>query len=132
MATRATRLLSAVNVDVATLTLPIGMQPTTQGSIFNSALPAAEASWFATNISITESGIMRITVQVSVTGNLRMAITRSGTTIALKLNENTALIASALYTFDVPVKALDAMNLRYSVTTGTIDYCEVQFIKGGV
>lgn len=132
MATRATHLLSGVNVEVATLTLPVGMQPVTQGSIFNTALPAAEAGWFANSITITESGVMRITVQVSIIGLLRIAITRSGTTIALRLNENVSLIASALYTFDVPVKALDTMNLRYSTTTGTIDYCEIQFIKGGV
>lgn len=136
-------LVSGVSVAVSRisavdqLVLPDGavatadIQPSSKGSLFDSALPAAEAS-LLTDVSVTASGTMRVTIQVTVAGILRAAITRSATTKTLNLNENVALVASALYTFDIPVKSGDTFNLRYSVTTGTIDFCEVQFIKGGI
>lgn len=125
------RLLSGVDVTVAEITSLADIKPNTKGSLFNSALPAAEAAWL-TDISITASGTMRVTAQVSIAGVLRAAITRSSTTKTLNLNENTSLVASALYTFDVPVKSGDTFNLRYSTTTGTIDFCECQFFTGGM
>ena len=143
MVAQGQRLLSGVDVTVTEITnivaqaLPTGavatadIQPLTKGSLFDSALPSAEAAWL-TDISITASGTMRVTVQASIAGILRVVITRSATTKTLNLNENTSLVASALYTFDVPVKSGDTFNLRYSTTTGTIDFCEVQFIKGGI
>lgn len=99
------------------------------GSIFNTALPAAEANLFSSDMAITETGTVRITFQATVAGVLRVAITRSGTTKTLNLNSNSNLAASAIYSFDIPVKASDTVNLRYSNTGGTTDYCEVQFFK---
>lgn len=118
------------------MVLPTDPKPLTSlystGSIFNTALPAAEADWFATALDIPADGTMRVTAQVGVAGVLRVRITRSAVTISANLNSSSNLTASALYAFDVPVKAGDTLNLRYSVTTGNIDYCEVQFIKGNV
>lgn len=106
--------------------------PSSTGSIFNTALPAAESDWFATALDVPADGTMRVTVQVSVAGVLRTRITRSAATISGNLNSSFNLTASSLYAFDIPVKAGDTFNLRYSVTAGNIDYCEVQFIKGNV
>ncbi len=120
------------NLDVA-LSTRFGItdiQPSSAGSIFNTALPAAEANWFGADISITSAGTMRVAVQATVAGILRAAITRSATQKMLNLNQNAVLSANALYVFDIPVKSGDTLNLKYSVTSGTIDYCEVQFIKG--
>jgi len=120
------------NLDVAlsTRVATSDIQPSSAGSIFNAALPAVEANWFGADISITAGGTMRIVAQVTIAGILRASITRSAITKSLNLNQNGALSASALYAFDIPVKSGDTFNLRYSATTGTIDYCEVQFIRG--
>lgn len=149
---RATRLLGKVYGDQGVLTqratsldlqvqlrnagteyqaLTIGdLTPSSAGSIFNTALPVAEADWFGTAISITANGTIRVAVQVSVAGILRARITRAAATISANLNNNSALTPSALMAFDIPVKSGDTLNLRYSVTTGNIDYCELQFLRG--
>lgn len=105
------------------------LQSKNVGSIFNTALPSAESSLFNSDVIITDNGTIRITFQASVAGILRVAITRSGSTKILSLNRSTDLIASSTYSFDIPVKLSDAVNIRYSNTGGTTDYCEVQFYK---
>lgn len=99
------------------------------GSVFNTALPASESSIFSSNITISDYGTIRVTFQATVAGILRVVLTRSGTTKTLNLNTNSNLTASAIYSFDIPVKSGDLINLRYSQTGGTIDYCEVQLFK---
>ena len=105
------------------------LQPKSISNIFNIALPSAESSLFSSDITITENGTIRITFQASIAGVLRVTVTRSGSTKILNLNSSTNLVASSTYSFDIPVKSDDIINIRYSTTGGTIDYCEVQFYK---
>lgn len=103
------------------------IKPSSRGSIFNTALPAAETNFLSNSILINEDGTMRIGLQLTIAGILRAVITRGGTIKTVNLNSNSNLTANAAYTFDIPVKSGDAINFRYSTTTGTIDYCEIQF-----
>ncbi len=105
------------------------LQAKSIGSIFNTTLPAAESNFFTSNIPILNNGIVRITLQASVAGLLRVKLIRNSTSVTLNLNSLDTLIASALYSFDVPIKYADYINIVYSNTGGTIDYCEVQLLE---
>jgi len=97
------------------------MVPIAKASIFNTALPSAEANWLATDITPTNSpSYLRIYVCVSVAGVLRVARTVGGTTVTENLNAGNNLSADCGYMFDVPWRSGDSINFRYSVTTGTI------------
>ncbi len=95
--------------------------PAAKAALFNEALPAAEGNWLATAIAPTNSpSYLRIYVCVSVTGVLRVARTIAATTVTEDLNAGSNLAANAAYMFTVPWRTGDSINLRYSVTTGTI------------
>lgn len=104
-----------------TRTIPIVVVPTAKADIFNQALPAAEAGWLAVDITPTRSpSYIRVYVCVSVTGVLRIARTVGGVTSVENLNSGVNLVASSAYMFTVPWRAGDSINVRYSVTAGTI------------
>ncbi|GAJ10833.1 unnamed protein product, partial [marine sediment metagenome] len=55
------------------------------------------------------------------TGILRVARTVGGVTVTEDLNSGADLVAGAAYLFTVPWRTGDGIDIRYSVTTGTIN-----------
>ncbi len=107
-----------ISLDLANITKLI---PLAKAAIFNTALPDAEANWLGTDITPTNSpSYLRIYACVSVTGILRVARKVDAVPVTEDLNSGTALTADAAYIFDVPWRTGDSINIRYSVTTGTI------------
>lgn len=105
--------------------------PIAKADIFNTALPAAEANWVGTDISPTNSpSYIRVYACVSVTGILRVARTVGGVTVTEDLNSGADLVADAAYMFTVPWRTGDSINIRYSVTTGTINRLLIDEIGG--
>lgn len=128
--------LDLANLDVALSTIAAEatlakLIPIAKAAIFNTALPAAEANWLGSDISPTNSpSYIRIYVCVSVTGILRVVRTVSEVTVTEDLNSGTALVAGAAYLFTVPWRTGDSINIRYSVTTGTINRLLIDEIGG--
>ena len=117
-----------ISLDLANLAKLI---PLAKAAIFNTALPAAEANWIGTDITPTNSpSYLRIYACVSVTGILRVARTIGGVTVTEDLNSGTDLVAGAAYMFTVPWRTGDSINIRYSVTTGTINRLLIDEIGG--
>jgi len=127
----AKRVLRAVfgggsDIDLAKLI------PLAKAAIFNTALPAAEANWLGSDIEPTNSpSYLRIYACVSVTGILRVARTVGGVPVTEDLNSGTALVADAAYMFTIPWRSGDSINIRYSVTTGTVKRLLIDEIGGG-
>lgn len=118
-----------VNIKKGSLTQLANVTPVTKANVFSSALPAAEAS-LITSVTATDEGFFRISVSISVVGTLRGVITRGTDTIVTDLNGALPLVASTLYTWDIPVSKNDVFNLRYSATSGTLQKCDVWFVPG--
>jgi hypothetical protein len=95
--------------------------PVAKADIFSGALPTAEADWLATAITPTNSpSYLRIYACVSVAGILRVARAIGGTTVTEDLNSGSNLVANSAYMFTVPWRTGDSINIRYSVSAGTI------------
>ena len=108
--------------------IPIG-----KAALFNTALPAAEADWLASAITPTNSpSYLRVYVCVSVAGILRIARTIGAVTLTENLNSGDTLVAEAGYLFDVPWETTQSINLRYSVSAGTIKKLSIHEIGGAV
>jgi len=104
------------------LTDLVKLIPIAKADIFNQALPAAEADWLGTAITPTNSpSYLRIYTCVSVAGILRAARTILAATLTENLNAGADLVAGAAYMFTVPWRSGDSINIRYSVTAGTIN-----------
>jgi hypothetical protein len=117
----------------ATETTLAKIVPIAKAALFNTALPAAESNWLASDITPTNSpSYLRIYVCVSVAGVLRVARTVSATTITENLNSGNSLVADAAYMFDVAWRSGDSINIRYSVTTGTITILRIEEIGAAV
>ena len=96
--------------------------PIAKADAFNTALPAAEADWIATAITPTNSpSYLRIYVCASVAGVFRVARTIGASTLTENMNAGGNLVAGAGYLFTVPWRTGDSINVRYSVTGGTIN-----------
>jgi hypothetical protein len=121
-------LAAATVASEATL---VKLIPIAKAALFNTALPAAEANWLGSDITPTNSpSYLRIYACVSVAGILRVARTIGGTTLTENLNSGNNLVAGAAYMFTVPWRSGDSINIRYSVTTGTINRLLVDEIGG--
>lgn len=100
----------------------IRIVPVAKASVFNTALPLAEADWLGAAIVPTNSpSYLRIYVCVTVSGVLRVARTVGGVTVTENLNDGVALVANSAYMFTVEWRTGDSINLRYSVTGGVIN-----------
>jgi hypothetical protein len=117
----------------ATETTLAKIVPIAKAALFNTALPTAESNWLASDITPTNSpSYLRIYVCVSVAGVLRVARTVGATTITENLNSGSSLAADAAYMFDVAWRSDDSINIRYSVTTGTIKILRIEEIGAAV
>ena len=110
--------------------------PVPRANVVNTALPAAEASLISADLvaisnsfpktvastySTYQVSTFRVYVCISVAGILRVARTLLvGGVMVEDLNGGAALVPSVAYMFEIEVRAGDKINLRYSVTTGTI------------
>jgi len=102
-------------------------KPQSIGSLFDQPYPTAEADFFVPDLEIEMDGVVRVAFAHSASGVLRCKLVRNAVEKVLDYNAGASLVANAIYAFDLPVKAGDKFNLRYSVA-GTIHLCEVQFI----
>jgi len=131
-----TPLLQKLDVALSTRTTEATLAkliPIAKAAIFNTALPAAEANWLGSDIAPTNSpSYLRIYACVSVAGILRVARTVAAVTVTENLNSGNNLVAGAAYLFDVPWRSGDSVNIRYSVTTGTITRLLIDEIGGAV
>jgi len=98
--------------------------------IHNTAQPLANTDIFAVS-SFTETQCSMFVIQIAMSnaGILSVAITRAGNTQVVSLNEGVALTAGALYTFAITIESTYTINLRYSVTGGTIQTILMQEIE---
>jgi len=107
-----------ISLDLANLAK---LPPLAKATIFNAALPAAEAGWLGADIAPTNSpSFLRLYVCVAAAGIFRVARTVGGVTVAENMNAGNALVANAGYLFDVEWRAGDTLNFRYSVTGANI------------
>ncbi len=105
--------------------------PIAKASVFNTALPSAESGWLSTTITPSSSpSYLRIYTCVSVAGLLRVARTISETTTTENLNGGNNLTAGAAYMFTIEWRTGDSINIRYSVTSGTIYILRIDEIGG--
>jgi hypothetical protein len=94
---------------------------TTKAAVFNTALPAAEASLLTTGLTPTNAtSYFQISVAIATAGVFRVSITRSGTTIVMDMWQGANLQANSLYTFPLAVRTGDTVNFRYSATEQNI------------
>ena len=97
-----------------------------KANVFNTALPAANANWLATDIIPSLApGIVRIYVCVSIAGVLSVKRTVSATSVSELLNSGNALVAGAAYIFSVSWIVGESLNITYSTTTGTINKLQI-------
>lgn len=107
------------------------MIPIAKASIFNTALPAAEADLLALAITPTNSpSYLRIYVCITVGGVLRVARTIGGVTVTENLNDSVSLTANSAYMFTVEWRSGDSINFRYSATGGSITILRADEIGG--
>jgi len=97
------------------------------GSLFDQPYPTAEADFFTPDLEVEMDGVVRAVVAHSASGVLRAKLVRNAVEKVLNYNAGDPLPANAIYAFDLPVKAGDMFNLKYSAV-GTIHYCEVQLL----
>lgn len=104
-----------------------------KGFAHNHPQVAANTNIFSTNIVPSYPPTnFRVQVIMSNTGIFSVVITNNGNSQVGLLNGGTALVAGALYIFDVLVYSIvipgDGINFRYSSTGGVIRTIQVQEI----
>ncbi len=115
-----------IEYDISAIIAPI---PKT--SLFNVVLPNSESNWLSINIVPTNSpSYIRIYVNVSIAGTIRIARTVDNNTITENLNSGSNLIANASYMFTSEWRNGDTINIRYSTTSGTIKILRIDEIGG--
>jgi hypothetical protein len=97
------------------------------------ALPAAGADLLGANLSPTNTPCsFRISIAVSITGQLTLVRINGGVEVKPLLNGGVGLNESVEYTFDVQVYAGDTINLEYSTTGGTVMILRIAEIDAAV
>lgn len=85
--------------------------------------------WLAQDLIPTKTGKVRITVCLDTEVVVEVTI-NSGTNF-VALNENNALVADALYIFDIGVRVGDKFNVRIPTAGGaTIVICRLDVVSG--
>lgn len=122
-------IISAINA------ITTSFDAITKTDLHNQALPLANTNWLGADIAPTNPPcIIRVEVAVSIAGNLSAVITNGGNSQVNILNGTAgpALVAGALYIFDIKMHVGDTLNLRYSTTGGTIQVLRTQEIDNTV
>jgi len=122
---RIIRALSSVTDSVtvtgAVTAIITQLTPIQKALQHNVILPAAGADLLGANLSPTNTPTsFRITIAVSISGNLTLVRINGGVEVKPLLNGGIALNERVEYTWDIQVYAGDTINLEYSTTGGTV------------
>jgi hypothetical protein len=99
----------------------------------NIALPAIGTDLLGAVLVPTNTPCsFRITIAVSISGQLKLDRINGGVEVRTFLNGGTALSESVEYTFDVQVYAGDTINLEYTVTGGNVMILRIAEIDASV
>lgn len=117
--------------------LPIYTQSTHEGKKFNLAAPGTTNYIFSG--STTPSGFtphekivtVRVTVSLATSGKLYVGVNDGTTTIAMPLNDDTALTANALYTFSFEMRNAYTYDFKLG-TDGIVNLLQVSEVGGGI
>lgn len=101
--------ISTINDSVGQINTTITPQPL--ATVFNTAVTAS-TDILSEDLSITSTGIIRITVAVSSDTTFSIVITRNGTSVTLDYNSGNDLVGNAVYMFDVGVRDGDEINFQ--------------------
>jgi len=104
------------------------LAPEMLASEFDRAV-TANADILASDLSIDEDCLLRVTVSENTGVVFKAKIIRNTTEKVIDFNEGSALTANAQYTFDMPVKKNDEVNFRAGANT-TINLLNVMKVKG--
>ena len=106
--------------------------PIQKANVHNTAQPAANTNILTSIVLTNAPAIIRAEVAMSNAGNFSAVITKGGNSQVVTLNavSGPALVAGALYIFDVVALFGDTVNFQYSVTGGTIQILRVYEIYG--
>jgi hypothetical protein len=109
-----------LDINPATEDTLVKLIPIAKGSIFNTAQPAADNDLFGAALAPTNSpSIFRVTICMSNAGLFYARRTVAAVSVDEYFQSKAALVATAVYAFDLPVRSGDTLNFRYSVTGGT-------------
>lgn len=87
---------------------------------------AANADFFASDLSITKEGLSEVIVTISVDTAVAIEVTLDGTNYDT-INSGQALVADSIYAFSFILLKADAFNIRTPTTGGcTVNICRVQ------
>lgn len=107
------------------------VRPRSLGAARNTA-ETADTNVLATAIAPGDTpSILRVTAAYSAAAVFTAIIVNGGTTYTLSLNGGVALIADALYTFDLPVHSGDTVNFQFD-QNGTLRVLLVDEVLMGV
>lgn len=115
--------------------ITITLAATPLASLQNVALPAPGVKWLAADlVPVNIPTTLRIMVAVSVGGNFSAVIMNGANTQTLLFNiiPGPALVAGALYTFEMLVGAGDTVNFSYSAGAGTIQKLIIEEVDASV
>lgn len=115
---------------VSTITALTPIQKTLQHNV---ALPAIGTDLLGASLVPTNTPCsFRITIAVSVSGQLKLDRINGGVEMRTFLNGGIALSESVEYTFDVQVYAGDTINLEYTATGGNLMILRIAEIDASV
>ena len=80
-------------------------------TVFNKSI-SGDADILASDITLTENGILRVGVALSSATTFKLKLTRDTTMKVLLYNSGSNLVANALYIFDFNVRSGDKVNFR--------------------
>ena len=89
---------------------------------FNKSV-SGDADILASDISLTQNGILRVGVALSSATTFKLKLTRGTTTKVLLYNSGSNLVVDALYIFDFNVRSGDKVNFRAGAS------CTVQVLN---
>lgn len=114
-------------INIGTGSISSGFIPIELSVLHNQAQPAANTDILAANLTPTNTPTnFRIEIAMSNAGIFSATIINGGNTQVISFNEGVALVAGAVYIFDILVHNGDTINFRYSVTGGIIQILRVQ------
>lgn len=103
-----------------------------RADIFNIALPNADTNLLPVNLTQQlPLSALRFQFCFSVPGILRVVRTQWGIPVIENLNSGEMLVGDSTHIFDIIWGEKDAINLRYSVSPGTILCLLIYEIGGG-
>jgi hypothetical protein len=125
--------VSGSSVTIGAITSITQFTPIQKALQHNVALPAAGADLLGAALIPTNTPCsFRISIAVSVSGQLKLDRINGGVEVKTYLNGGIALNESVEYTFDVQVYTGDTINLEYTSTGGTVMILRIAEIDASV